>query len=496
MADEVYLAIDLGASSGRVLAGLFDGESIRLEELHRFENGAVLAGGCLQWDLLNLWSQICHGLRAAGSKYGRQIKSIGVDTWGVDYALLGRNDTLLANPVSYRDRRTDGVMERVFGRVPRDEIFAETGLQFMGINTLYQLVAMRWQKSPVLDVAESFLMMPDLFHWLLTGVKSNEYTNATTTQFFNPSRGFWATTLLEKLELPTNIFCPIVQPGTRLGRLRPEVAVETGLSDVDVVVVGTHDTASAVMAVPAGAAGGPRPDWCYISSGTWSLMGVEMPRPVVNDKCRQWNFTNEGGVGSTTRLLKNITGLWLVQECRRIWSQSGRAYRWDELVRLAEAEPALASLVNPDDPAFQSPGNMPEAIRANCQQHGQPVPASDGALIRCVLESLALKCRYVLGALEDLVEGPLRTIHVVGGGVQNRQLCQATADACQRRVLAGPIEATALGNVMMQSIAAGSVGSIADARAIIARSFPVETYEPRDHDLWSAAYERFRKLLP
>jgi rhamnulokinase len=495
MSEQVYLAVDMGASSGRVLAGLFDGQKLRLEEVHRFENGAVEIAGSLHWNVLSLWAQVCQGLRLAATKYGRAIKSIGIDTWGVDFGLLGRGDTLLGNPHSYRDRRSEGMLELALKQVSREEIFAETGLQFMPINTLYQLVAMRHYRSPLLDVAERFLMIPDLFNWLLTGVKSNEVTNATTTQFFNPIANTWATNLLKRLDLPTQIFGELVQPGTNLGGLRREVATETGLNDVSVVVPGTHDTASAVLAVPAASTPGERPDWCYISSGTWSLMGVEVPRPVITDKCRQWNFTNEGGVGGTTRLLKNITGLWLVQECRRIWTAAGKPGDWETLNRLSAAATPLVSFIDPDAADFQAPGNMPEAIRAYCQRTGQTVPADDGAILRCVLDSLALKCRYVLGALEDLIDGRLETIHIVGGGTQNKQLCQATADACGRRVFAGPVEATALGNLAMQAISSGALGSISQARDLIRRSFPVDTYEPRDATRWSVAYEKFTTLL-
>ena len=496
MAEQVYLAVDLGASSGRVLAGLFDGQRLRLEEVHRFDNGAVEAGGCLYWDLLSLWRHIGDGLRVAGATYGKRVRSVGVDTWGVDFALLGRDDTLLGNPFSYRDRRTNGMMEAALERVSRAEIFEHTGLQFMPFNTLYQLLAMRRSNSPLLDVAQSFLMMPDLFHWLLTGVKTNEATNASTTQFFDPRKQAWAVDLLRKLDLPTNIFGELIAPGTTIGTLRSAVAADTGLDGVSVVLPGTHDTASAVVSVPADYKAGQRPDWCYVSSGTWSLMGVEVPQPVVTEKCRRWNFTNEGGVGGTTRLLKNITGLWLVQECRRVWNKAGKEYRWDALNRLADEAAPLVSFIDPDDGVFAAPGNMPEAIAIYCRRTNQAVPDDDGAVIRTALESIAMKYRYVLGALEDLQEGRIETIHIVGGGTQNRQLCQATADACGRRVVAGPIEATAIGNVVMQAIAAGAIGSLAEARDVVRDSFSVETFEPRQTGQWDAAYERFKSLLP
>jgi rhamnulokinase len=494
MADEVYLAIDMGASSGRALAGILDGRRLRLEEIHRFENGAVAAAGGLYWDVLGLWAHIVHGLRRARAKFGTRIKSVGVDTWGVDFALLGRGDVLLENPHSYRDPRAEGMLKRALSRVPREEIFKRTGLQFLQINTLYQLMALVEQNSPLLEMAESFLMMPDVFHWLLTGVKANEYTDASTTQFYDPTKRRWATGLLGQLGIPSHFLGEIVDPGTKLGPLTRQVADETGLSRIEVVLPGTHDTASAVMAVPARGEVSERPGWCYISSGTWSLMGVELSAPVLTEKCLELDFTNEGGVGHRTRLLKNIIGLWLVQECRRVWQRQGKSFSWEELNRLASAAPHLASLVNPDDGAFLAPADMPAAIRDFCRRTGQKPPADEGAVIRTAIESLALRYRRVLAALEGLTGGHIETIHVVGGGTQNRQLCQATADACQRPVVAGPIEATAIGNVMMQAVAAGAVGSIAEAREIVSESFPVEQYDPRASAAWDEAAARFSQL--
>lgn len=494
-AAKVFLAVDLGASSGRVVAGLFDGAKLTLEEVYRFDNGGASLAGRMQWDLLNQWSHIQRGLLAGGKLYRGQVASIGVDTWGVDFGLLGRGDELLGNPYHYRDVRTAGIFEKAFAIVPREEIFSQTGLQFMEFNTLYQLLAMKLGNSPLLDVAESFLMMPDLFHWLLTGEKGNEFTDSSTTQFYNPKTKSWAHDLLSKFGIPTSMFGPLLQPGTTLGPLRKEIAEETGLADVQVVLPGTHDTASAVMAVPAASKPGEQPNWCYISSGTWSLMGVETPEPVINDRCYQLNFTNEGGVGGTTRVLKNIAGLWLVQECRRVWKQNGHEYGWEELTRRAGEAMPLASLINPDDASFTAPKDMPAAIRDYCSRTGQPVPETEGAVIRCALESLALRYRMVLGYLEELVGGRLDTIHIVGGGTQNRLLNQMAADACNRRVVAGPVEATAIGNVMMQAVASGAVASIAQAREVIKTSFPVQSYAPKHPAFWNEPYERFKKLL-
>lgn len=491
---QVYLAVDLGASGGRVVAGEFTRERIELKEMARFENGGVLAHNTLYWDLLAQWQHVKDGLRRAVAEYGDDVISVGVDTWGVDFGLLNAADELLGNPVHYRDRRTEGILDDVFKSIGRDEIFAHTGLQFMQFNTLYQLFAMKRRNSPMLRAAESLLMMPDLFHWLLSGQKSNEYTEATTTQFFNPQQNDWAKALLEKFELPTGFLGPVSPPGTRLGPIQGSVAKEIGTGNIDVVLPGTHDTASAVMAVPAEMAPGKKTNWCYISSGTWSLMGVEVPEPVVTDKCRELNFTNEGGVGGTIRLLKNIAGLWLVQQCRAVWQRQGREYDWDQLTQAAEAAKPLVSLVDPDDPRFVAPENMPESLAGFCRETGQSVPENDGAMIRCALESLALRYRMVVGWLEELINGPIETIHIVGGGTKNELLCQMAADACNRRVVTGPVEATAIGNAMMQAVANGDVGSISEAREVIRNSFPMKEYLPANPAPWDEAAERFARL--
>ena len=495
MASKAYLAVDMGASSGRHVVGRFDGRKITLEEVYRFENGAVDVAGNLHWDLLGQWSHVLAGIRAAGARVDGPIESMGVDTWGVDFGLLGKDDLLLGNPYHYRDSRTDGMMEQAMSVAPREEIFRHSGLQFMQFNTLFQLFAMKQANSPLLDVAQTLLMMPDLFHWLLTGQKCNEFTNATTTQFYNPVKGGWATELLEKLGLPTALLTDISPPGTNLGPLRPNLATENGLATTNVVLPGTHDTASAVMAVPAASRPGARPDWCYVSLGTWALMGVESPQPVVNDKVMELNFTNEGGVGNTIRLLKNICGLWLVQECRRVWNQAGRDWGWEDLNRLSAAAKPLVSFIDPDAQDFMAPQDMPGAIREFTRRSGQTVPDDEGSVLRCALESIAMKVRHVLGMCEELAAGRIETIHLVGGGIQNEQLCQAAADACGRRVVAGPIEATATGNLMMQAVAAGDVGSIAEAREVIRNSFSVKEYEPQNTALWDEAYERFVGLL-
>jgi rhamnulokinase len=489
------LALDLGAESGRGILGSFDGQRFRLDVVHRFPNGGVPTLDTLHWDVLRLHGEILNALRLCAGKHGG-IDSVGVDTWGVDFALLGRGGTLLGNPRHYRDPYTEGALEAAFQKVPKAEIYRRTGLQFMRINSLYQLLALRRDRSPLLDAAETLLFIPDLFHYFLTGIKVNEFTDASTSQMLDPHTRTWAYDLVQALGLPTRMLGTVVPPGTVLGPLRTAVATDTGLAPVPVVAPATHDTGSAVAAVPAVAGvSDPGHNWAYISSGTWSLMGAELPQPLVTDAALAANFTNEGGVAGTTRFLKNIMGLWLVQECRRAWEKAGHAYTYDELVKLAEAAPPFASLVDPDDPAFLLPPNMPAALADFCRKTGQPAPDGPGGYVRCCLESLALKYRWVLEKLEGLIGRRPEVIHVVGGGSQNALLCQWTADACGRPVLAGPAEATALGNVLVQALGLGLIGSLADGREVVRRSVEVVTYEPRDAARWGEQCGRFTNLV-
>ncbi len=494
--ESVHLAVDLGASGGRVLAGKITAKGIELDELHRFPNGGIKQGGRLVWNLLGLWDHICDGLAKGAEKYGRAIQSVGVDTWGVDYVLLDGNDDVVGPCFHYRDARTRGMMDAAFERLPRKAIFEETGLQFMEINTVYQLFAMRLGMSPILDIAERFLMVPDYFHWQLSGELCNEYTNASTTQLLNVETGQWSSRVLQRLEIPSHMFLPPIQPGAKLGNITPDVVARTGLHpDVQVIVPATHDTGSAVLAVPASTFAPEHPDWCYISCGTWSLMGAELPRPRINDMCQMFNFTNEGGVNGSVRLLKNISGLWIVQQCREQWRREGHNWNWEQLIQMAEQAPAMKSIIDTDDPSLAAPGNMPEAIREFCKRTGQTPPQSEGQVIRSALESLALRYRLVLGYLEQLVGQPFKTIHMVGGGVQNQMLCQFAADACERTVIAGPIEATALGNVMMQAIGCGKLESIDQARSLIRNDSSIKTYEPRPNQQWHDGFQALKRLV-
>jgi rhamnulokinase len=483
-----YLAFDLGAESGRAVVGRFDGTRLVLETLHRFPNGPVRVLDGLHWDVLRLYEEMKHALGLYQHQVGAGLEGIGLDTWGVDFALIGRNDTLLGNPRHYRDPRNEGMLAAAFARVPREEIFAATGIQFMQINTLFQLLAMRVQGDPTLDQAETLLMMPDLFNFWFTGVKVCEFSDATTTQAYDPRRRDWARSLLERLGLPTRILAPVVQPGTVIGPLRGEFA-ELGLGPVSVIAPACHDTGSAVAAVPAEGKG-----FAYISSGTWSLMGVEVEEPIISADSLAFNFTNEGGVCGTYRLLKNIMGLWLVQECRRTWAQEGTELSYGDLTELAAAAPAFGPLVEPDCHDFLSPGDMPARIQAFCARTGQALPESKGEIVRCALESLALKYRWVLEKLEVMLGQKLHTIHIVGGGSQNRLLCQLAADATQRVVVAGPVEATAAGNVILQAMARRRLGSLAEGREVVRRSFEMATYTPRAVSGWEEAYAHFLAL--
>jgi rhamnulokinase len=486
-----FIAIDLGAASGRVLLGRWDGQRFTLEELHRFANGGINVLGHLHWDVLRLWTEIKTGLARYAVTYDAPLAGIGLDTWGVDYALLDRAGHLLGNPYMYRDPRTNGVPEKAFARVSRREIFEQTGIQFMQINTLFQLVSARLANDPQLQAAFTLLMMPDLFNYWLTGRKAVEYTIATTSQMFRARERGWATALLARLDLPAHILPEIVPPGAILGQLRPEVMAEVGFAEpVPVIAPGTHDTASAVAGVP-----GLDEKSVYLSSGTWSLMGVELPEPIINEQALAFNFTNEGGVADTIRLLKNVAGLWFLQESRRHWEQAGQSYSWEELQALAEGAEPFRSLIDPDAPDFLNPSDMPAAIRAYCRRTGQPAPEDEGAVVRCCLESLALRYRWVLEALETLTNRRLETIRIVGGGSQNQLLSQFTADACQRPVVAGPAEATALGNLMLQAVATGHLPDITAGREAIAASAEQQHFTPGPAGPWEAAFTRFKTLI-
>ena len=492
MSNRVYLAIDLGAESGRVMAGLWNGKTIRLEEVHRFPNGPVYLGDSLRWDVVRLWAEIQTGLGLAAKKYGKSIVSVGADTWGVDYVLLTGCDEMLGQPYAYRDARTNGMMEQAFKRVPRSEIFAQTGLQFMQFNSLFQLLAHQQNSPGMLEAADCLLFMPDFLHWALCGSRVAEFTIGSTSQCLNPLTRNWSTGLLKKFGLPTHIFPKVVPPGTRLGALRPGLAERTGLHKVNVVAPPSHDTASAVAGVPTANTG--KANWAYLSSGTWSLMGVEVNKASLSARTQELNLTNEGGLDGTYRLLKNIMGLWLVQQCKRAFDARGRKYEYAQLAQMAAKAPALRSIVNPDDSRFLNPPDMPKAIQDFCRETKQPVPKTEGELVRCAYESLALKYREVLGWREELTGNRIEVFHVVGGGSKSAILNQFTADACQRPVITGPVEATALGNLLVQVRASGELSSLAEMRDVIRKSSEVATCQPGKSTAWEDASARFADL--
>ncbi len=498
-----YLAIDLGAESGRVILGQFDGRRLELSEVHRFSNGPVHvparpgsgapAKDSIHWDALRLLAEIKKGISLAAAQHGPELASLGIDAWGVDYGLLDQSGALIGNPYHYRDSRTDGMLEEAFRRMPRAEIYDRTGIQFLSLNSLYQLLSLVVERSPSLIIAETFLTIPNLFNYWLTGVAACEFTHATTTQCYNPRLNDWDRALLEQLGIPAHIFPPIVLPGANLGRLLPSAAEEVGLpagSKLAVIAPATHDTGSAVAGAPA-----EKPGFAWISSGTWSIVGVEWPTAVINERSLAYNFTNEGGVDNTFRFSRNVMGLWLLQECRRTWAAQGDDLSYADLTRLAAQAKPFQAIIDPDHGEFFKPGDMPARIGRFCQQTGQPVPEDKGALVRCVLESLALKYRWVLERLEEMVGQRLAPVHIVGGGTQNQMLSQFTADATGLQVIAGPVEATAIGNLLVQAVALGDLSSLQEARALVRASFPTTVFEPSGQPGWDEAYQRLLACL-
>ena len=480
-----FLAFDLGAESGRAMLGELRGDGLALRELHRFPNRIVKSGSSLHWDIHGLFENMKQGLAAASAVEGVNLRSVGVDTWGVDFGLLASDGSLLGLPHTYRDNRTEGAVEEVLQRIPAERLYGLTGCQVLRINTIFQLYSMVRDKSPELASAEDLLFIPDLFNYYLTGEKKSEFTFATTSGLYNPRSAGWENELFDALEIPLAIMQDIVPPGTVIGALKEDVAREAGLDRLPVVTPATHDTGSAVAAVPA-----LEDDWAFISSGTWSLMGIEVRDAILTEEARLANFTNEGGIDGTFRFLKNIMGLWLLQQCVREWEKENPV-DYDTLTELASAAPPFVAFVNPDHSAFLNPGNMPDALRQFCRDTGQPEPRSRGEMTRCILESLALQCRFVLEELTRAAGKPVRMLHVIGGGARNRLLCQFTADATGLPVTAGPVEATAIGNILIQAMALGCVSGVSAMREIVRHSFEVTEYEPRQTDQWNEASKRF-----
>ena len=489
--DRHILAFDLGAESGRLVRGEIEKNKLIIEELHRFPNVPVYVNGHLFWDILRLFQSMKEGLLKFKLAYGDNMASFGIDTWGVDYGLLDRAGNLIGNPYHYRDHRTDNIMDKVFEKIPKKEVFYKTGIQFMQLNTIFQLYSMVEHKDPTLEIADKMLLMPNLLTYFFTGVKCAEFTHTSTTQLYDYKNKDWHWDLIKELGIPEHIFPSIKPAGEKVGELLPYIKKEIGISSGMVILPGTHDTASAVASVPA-----ENEKWAYLSSGTWSLMGIEVEEPIINEKTYRYNFTNEGGVLGNIRLLKNIMGLWLMQGIKRATAKRGEEKSYDELVALAKKAKPFLGIIDPDDPTFFNPHDMIDAIKKYLKDTGQKSPSYLGDVVRIVLESLALKYRYVFELLEDITESEIDVLHIVGGGIKNRLLSQFTADAIGKRVITGPQEATTIGNILIQAISLGKVDDLKNGRMMVKRSFPLQEFIPSDtKEEWDNAFEKAKQLF-
>lgn len=483
------LAFDLGASGGRAILGTLSDGRLNLDEVHRFQNRMIQIHGSFYWNIFSLFDELKTGLRKCISDFGVQPDSIGIDTWGVDYSLLNHEGQIIGLPYAYRDHRTDSAMESFFKLMPAKDVYNLTGTQFMQFNTLYQLFVSAKNKYSILDIADSLLFTPDTLNYLFTGIRKNEYTITSTSQLLKPGKPEWEKKLFKTAGISKKLVEEIIQPGNILGSLTESVCRETKSKPIPCIAVASHDTASAVASVPA--IGG---NWAYISSGTWSLMGIESPVPIVNERSRTLNFTNEGGVEGTTRFLKNIMGMWLIQECKRVWDQEWQL-EWNELVQMSKAAAPFKSLINPDESVFLNPVSMPEAIRSYCLKTGQPAPETKGEITRCIYDSLILKYKHTLSQIESLTGEKIEKIHIIGGGAHNREINQLTANATVVPVFAGPTEATSIGNILYQAKGLGLVGSLEEIREIVRNSFEVAEFQPNPKLDWDKAYKQFCQLL-
>jgi rhamnulokinase len=490
MAKQHFLAFDLGASSGRAILGTLTDGKLELTEIHRFVNQMQLVNGHYFWNIFSLFNELKTGLKICVKEYGIQPQSIGIDTWGVDFVHLNREGQILSLPFAYRDSRTNTSMDDLFKVVPQAEVYAQTGIQFMQFNSLFQLFSMVKDRSSLLEITDSILFMPDALNYLFSGVKKSEFSIASTSQMIVPGTCTWNSELLEKAGIPTNILQEIILPGTILGNIQEDVARETGSKAIPVIAVAGHDTASAIVSVP-----NTLKNFAYISSGTWSLMGIESPEPLISDLICEMNFTNEGGVEGTTRFLKNIMGMWLIQEVQRVWASEGANYSWPEMVELARQAEPFKLLINPDDPMFLNPRDMVQAVRDFCYQTAQGTPQNHGETIRCIYDSLALKYRFTLEQIRTAANQSIEIIHIIGGGANNHFLNQLTADATGLTVVAGPTEATAIGNIMVQAKALGYVGSLSDIRQIVANSSELVRFIPSGELNWEEAYKRYLEII-
>jgi rhamnulokinase len=485
-----FIAFDLGASSGRAILGILKNQKISLKEIHRFDNSMLHLHGNFYWNVFSLFEELKEGLAKCCLELKVCPESLGVDTWGVDFGLLDSADKLIGIPYAYRDNRNISAMEEVFRIIPKDEIYRLTGIAMWPFNSLYQLFAWKRDRGDVLKIAKTLLFMPDIFNWLLSGVKSTDYTFASTSQLINPYTRDWEPSLFERLGLPGKIMNDIIEPGTIIGNLTSDLSDQLKIKSPSIVAVGSHDTASAIVSVPAEGS-----DWAYISSGTWSLMGIESEVPVISEKTLLYNLTNEGGVGKKIRLLKNIMGLWLLQECRRMWSDSGNAFTYSELVEMAREAKPFQSIIDPDWMNFYNPDDMIKEIRSFCQMTGQSEPSNRGQFVRTILEGLAFKYRMVLDQLREVSGKKLGKIHIIGGGTQNELLSQFTANATGVPVVTGPAEATAIGNLMVQAMAKGYVSSVDEIREVIRKSFELKTFLPENQAVWEKAYSKFLDII-
>lgn len=483
------LAFDLGASGGKALIGELTHSKLVTTEIHRFSNDPVQVGDHLYWDILRIFHEIKQGLIKSRLQGFNALEGISIDSWAVDFGLLDKNGQLLGNPIHYRDQHTNGMMEKVRSIISDQELFSRTGIQFLPFNTIYQLYAMQSDPNSILKHADRLLMIPDLLRYFLTGQKISEFTNASTTQLLNTATNSWDMELIQQLGIPDHIFAKVIHPGTVIGKLLPSVSKELALPEIPVIAVGEHDTACAVAAVPT-----KDQDFAYLSCGTWSLMGTEVDQPVLSQQALDLNFTNEGGIDHTFRLLKNIMGLWILQECKRAWEEEGKNISYAEMVAEAETVQPFKALIDPDDSMFLNPSNMLSQIRHYCQNTNQAVPQDVGEYVRCVIESLALKYRYVFEKTEELSNKKFNGLHMVGGGIQNQLLCQFTSNAIGRPVWAGPIEASAIGNIITQFMTLCKIKSLTEARSIVRESFPIQTYDPQNVDEWNQIYDHFCKI--
>ena len=486
--DVKVLALDFGASSGRAIIGSFDGEKISLKEIHRFTNDPVILLDTMYWDVLRLFHDIKIGLIKA--KQEGEIKSLGIDTRGVDFGLLNKDGKLLENPVHYRDARTKGMMEKVFAKLDKDTVYSITGNQFMELNTLFQLMALKENQPELLQKAETLLLMPDLLNYFLSNEKCTEYTIASTTQLLDAKNKTWSSEIIENLDLPKNIFTKIVQPGTKIGKLSKQISEELGINEIDVIAVAGHDTQSAMVAVPT-----QEDDFIFLSCGTWSLLGTELKTPIINETSASLNITNEGGADNKTSFLKNIIGLWLIQESRRQWIREGKEYGFGELEQMASKVGMINSFIDTDNEEFIPAGNIPKRIQKYCKRTGQYVPQNEAEIVRCIDQSLAVKYRFALEQIEMATGKKYDTLNIIGGGIQSKLLCQLTADVCGRKVVAGPVEATVMGNIALQLMALGEIKDIKEARKIIANSENVTVYEPQKDENWDEIYKNVKESL-